>query len=172
MNPLRPHNPEKIERLKWNLKFFFHGINFYYKRGYFCEKRGWKSSKTKKFFFAQIPHAFIQCIDIRPLETQLDKNLIVKINNFLDIFIFNILEFFQSYWSLIKVYYFMMESNQISILLQTRVCCIYLVHYLFGHNSRSLTSGNFVLCRTSQSLFINFETLYDNIYNNLQLRDD
>ena len=46
---------------RWNLKFFFHGINFYYKRGYFCEKRGWKSSKTIKFFFAQIPHAFIQC---------------------------------------------------------------------------------------------------------------
>ena len=46
---------------RWNLKFFFHGINFYYKRGYFCEKRGYKSSKTKKFFFAQIPHAFIQC---------------------------------------------------------------------------------------------------------------
>ena len=47
---------------RWNLKFFFHGINFYYKRGYFCEKRGCKSSKTKKFFFfAQIPHAFIQC---------------------------------------------------------------------------------------------------------------
>ena len=36
---------------RWNLKIFFHGINFYYKRGYFCEKRGWKSSKTKKFFF-------------------------------------------------------------------------------------------------------------------------
>ena len=49
---------------RWNLKFFFHGINFYYKRGYFCEKRGYKSSKTKKlFFFAQIPHAFIQCTE-------------------------------------------------------------------------------------------------------------
>ena len=36
---------------RWNLKIFFHGINFYYKRGYFCEKRGYKSSKTKKFFF-------------------------------------------------------------------------------------------------------------------------
>ena len=34
------------------------------KRGYYCEKRGWKSSKTKKFFFAQIQHAFIQCIGI------------------------------------------------------------------------------------------------------------
>ena len=51
---------------RWNLKIFSHGINFYYKRGYFCEKRGYKSSKTKKFFFfAQIPHAFIQCnVDI------------------------------------------------------------------------------------------------------------
>ena len=45
-----PGGPRK-PTWRWNLKFFFHGINFYYKRGYFCEKRGWKSSKTKKFFF-------------------------------------------------------------------------------------------------------------------------
>ena len=57
-----PGGPRK-PTWRWNLKFFFHGINFYYKRGYYCEKRGWKSSKTKKFFFAQIPHAFIQCND-------------------------------------------------------------------------------------------------------------
>ena len=61
---------------RWNLKFFFHGINFYYKRGYFCEKRGYKSSKTKKFFFCTNTTCFysVQCsVDVVKLLTKYVK---------------------------------------------------------------------------------------------------
>ena len=76
---------------RWNLKIFFHGINFYYKRGYFCEKRGCKSSKTKKFFFfAQIPHAFIQCsaIHVRSVLKTIQNNDKI-FENVLKLFVFN-----------------------------------------------------------------------------------
>ena len=50
---------------RWNLNFFFHGINFYVKVATNLKKEAKKVQRQKTFFFAQIPPAFIQCIDER-----------------------------------------------------------------------------------------------------------